>query len=52
MPNRIVSVPKKLIDSFNNFHNQLDEVSLIVTKDSVKVKSYVDDPKGTLDLFR
>jgi patatin-like phospholipase/acyl hydrolase len=46
MPNRIVAVPKKLSDCISVFHKQLEEISLIVTKDSAKMKSYIDDPKG------
>jgi cell cycle checkpoint control protein RAD9A len=44
--NRIVSSPKKLIDSINNFHTQLDEISLVATRESIKLKSYIDDTKG------
>lgn len=44
--NRIVSLPKKLIEAINNFHNQLDEVSMIASKDQFKLKSYIDDAKG------
>lgn len=32
--------PKKVLDCINNFHTQLDEISLIVSKDSVRIKSY------------
>jgi hypothetical protein len=41
-----LATPKKILDCINNFHTQLDEISLIVAKDSVKIKSYVDDAKG------
>src|SRR4051812_17834809 len=30
--NRIVGFPKKLLDCINNFHNQLEEISLVVQK--------------------
>ncbi len=55
---RIVASPKKLIESMNNFHTSLDEITTghvnyenliflqVVAKDSVRVKSYVDDAKG------
>jgi len=44
--NKIVSAPKKFIDSINNFHTSLDEISIVVSKESVKIKSYVDDVKA------
>jgi hypothetical protein len=47
-PNKIVSPPKKFIDCYNNFHAHLDEISLVVTKDGLKVKSYVDDAKSKI----
>jgi hypothetical protein len=50
--NRIVTFPKKLIDCINNFHTQLDEISLVVAKDSVKVKSHVEDAKSASKLMQ
>lgn len=44
--NRLVVIPKKLVDSLNNFHTQIEEVSLIVNKDSLKFKSHADDIKS------
>ncbi len=50
--NKIATFPKKLLDCFLNFHNQLDEISLLVAKDSVKVKSHVEDAKSASKLLQ
>jgi cell cycle checkpoint control protein RAD9A len=44
--NKIIAPPKKLMDSLANFHPGLDEISLIVAKDTLKFRSYVEESKG------
>lgn len=44
--NKITSLPKKLIESTNNFHAQLDEISMLASKEQFKLKSYIDDAKA------
>jgi cell cycle checkpoint control protein RAD9A len=49
--NRIVTAPKKLSDCIANFASSLEEVTLVVSKDSMKVKSHVDDSKSKFFCF-
>lgn len=50
--NRIVGFPKKLLDCINNFHNQLEEISLVVHRDVIKVKSHLDDAKAASKILQ
>lgn len=44
--NRIVVTPKQLADNLPNFHSHLEEITIIVAKDGMKIKSYTDSAKG------
>jgi len=43
---------KKLLDSINNFHMTAEEISLLVSKDTLKLKSYSDDGKGPVKVLQ
>jgi len=45
--NKIVARPKQLVESLPNFHSHLDEITLAIAKDGLKLMSYADDHKGT-----
>lgn len=44
-PNTLVFQPKKLTNCVNNFHSSIEEITLIATKDLLKLKSHVDEAK-------
>lgn len=48
---RIVVAPKQLADNLPNFHSSLEEITIIVAKDGMKIKSYTDSAKGKLILL-
>eukprot|EP00026_Physarum_polycephalum_P007222 Phypoly_transcript_07279.p1 GENE.Phypoly_transcript_07279~~Phypoly_transcript_07279.p1 ORF type:complete len:356 (+),score=36.67 Phypoly_transcript_07279:80-1069(+) len=45
--NRIVVTPKQLSENLPNFHSHLEEITILITKDGMKIKSYTDSTKGT-----
>ncbi len=45
-PNRILAKTKILQDAIQNFHNSVDEITLIPSKSGVKLRSFFDDIKG------
>lgn len=47
--NRIVVTPKQLSENLPNFHSALEEITLIVAKEGMKIKSYADSSKGRFD---
>jgi len=47
-PNLLVSRPRMLLDAANNFHNSLDEITLITQKGQVKLKSFMEDARSTI----
>eukprot|EP01114_Cavostelium_apophysatum_P005130 TRINITY_DN1579_c0_g2_i1.p1 TRINITY_DN1579_c0_g2~~TRINITY_DN1579_c0_g2_i1.p1 ORF type:complete len:409 (-),score=121.41 TRINITY_DN1579_c0_g2_i1:201-1427(-) len=51
-PNRMVTIPKKLLDCLNNFHGNLEEVTLSVAQDSVHFKSHVEDSKAAAKVLQ
>jgi cell cycle checkpoint control protein RAD9A len=44
-PHRLVSRAKLLVDSIANFTGPIEEISLILTKNYVKIRSYFEDQK-------
>lgn len=45
-PHKIVSRPKLLIDCIQNFAANIDEITLVLTRQWVRVKSFIDDQKS------
>eukprot|EP01097_Dermamoeba_algensis_P012152 TRINITY_DN997_c0_g1_i2.p1 TRINITY_DN997_c0_g1~~TRINITY_DN997_c0_g1_i2.p1 ORF type:complete len:434 (-),score=102.74 TRINITY_DN997_c0_g1_i2:1587-2888(-) len=45
-PNKIVARASLLIESFNNFHKHVEEITMTISKRSLTLKSYFDDNKG------
>jgi len=52
LPNKIIVIPRKILDAINNFHTSIEEISLIVMKDTIKWKTYIDDTKGSMKLLQ
>jgi hypothetical protein len=44
-PHKIISRAKLLVDSISNFTGPIEEISLILTKNYVKIRSFFDDQK-------
>ena len=44
-PSKIVSRPRLLLEAINNFHSILEEVTLTVQRNQVKIKSYIDESR-------
>lgn len=49
--NKIVARPKQLSDNLPNFHSHLDEITICLSKDGMRIKSYTDDAKGMFSRF-
>jgi len=45
-PIRVVARPKQLVEGLPNFHSHLDEISVVVSKDGLHLKSHAEDAKG------
>ena len=45
-PIKIAARPKQLVESLPNFHSHLEEISILVSKDGLHLKSHADDTKG------
>ena len=43
---RIVVTPKQLAENLPNFHSNLEEITIFVSKEGMKIKSYADSSKG------
>jgi hypothetical protein len=50
-PHKIISRAKLLVDSISNFTGSIEEISLILTKNYVKIRSFFDDQKKQEDLL-
>jgi hypothetical protein len=50
-PHKIISRAKLLVDSISNFTGPIEEISLILTKNYVKIRSFFDDQKKQEDLL-
>jgi hypothetical protein len=44
----VVNNPKQLSENLPNFHSHLEEITIIITKEGMKIKSYTDSTKGML----
>jgi hypothetical protein len=44
-PHKIISRAKLLVDSISNFTGPIEEISLILSKNFVKIRSFFDDQK-------
>lgn len=49
-PIKVAARPKQLVEGLPNFHSHLDEISVVVSKDGLRLKSHADEAKGKWDL--